>query len=290
MIILLHPTQVLLLTTHSERKRSQEKIYPKGYAEMLEQQQAQLVSALTEMYYQLRKASVWEGPSLDESEGRPSTHDILSALDLLEIDSEFNEVQVFEEERDKREFKLTLDNASLARRRLQVHGSSKVAGSCQERPGATTSGDRESVQSKLSSSTQSLDQPSETAPLVIQSTISRWKDSLQLQNAHILAASHSTFQESLALMNNKRTRVSEWEHALMTMNETFQAYCDEPKAFGAPDNLWEPAPVPLDLHQDFPTNGNSCDMPNTNDLFYLNWIPCDPSDFVWQPEMTTWAT
>ena len=131
MIVLLYPTQVLLLITHSERKRSQEKIYPKGYAEMLEQQQAQLVSALTEMYYQLRKASAWEGPSLDESEGRPSTHDILSALDLLEVDSEFNEVQVFEEERDRREFKLTLDNASLARRRLQVQGSSKVAGSCQ---------------------------------------------------------------------------------------------------------------------------------------------------------------
>ena len=289
MIGLPYPTQVLLLITHSERKRSQEKIYPKGYAEMLEQQQAQLVSALTEMYYQLRKASAWEGPSLDESEGRPSTHDILSALDLLEVDSEFNEMQVFEEERDRREFKLTLDNASLARRRLQVHGSSKVAGSCQERPGATTSGDRESVQSTLSSSIQSLDQPSVTAPLVIQSTISRWEDSLQLQTAHLSVAPHSTFQESLAFTNNMRTRVFEWEHALMTMSETFQAYCDEPKAFSASDGLWEPAPVPLDLYQDFPINGNACDMPNVNDLFNLNWLPCNPSDYVWQPEMTVSA-
>jgi hypothetical protein len=257
---------------------------------MLEQQQAQLVAALTEMYYQLRKASAWEGPSLDESEGRPSIHDILSMLDLPEIDGKSNEVQVFEEECDKRQFKISLDNASLARRRLQAHVDSKVAGIGQVRPGAIASDDCESAQPNLSSSTQSLDQPSVTAPLVIQSTISRWEDSLQLQNAHVSLAPHSTFQESLTLTNNKRTRVSEWEHALMTTNETFQAHCDESRTFGASDGLWESTPVLLDLYQDFPINRNACDMPNVNDLFNLNWLPCNPSVYVWQQEMTTWAT
>lgn len=257
---------------------------------MLEQQQAQLVAALTEMYYQLRKASAWEGPSLDESEGRPSVHDILSALGLLEIDGKSNEVQVFEEECDKRQFKISLDNASLARRRLQAHADSKVAGFGQVRPGAIASDDCESAQPKISPSTQSLEQPIVTAPLVIQSTISRWEDSLQLQDAPVSVAPHSTFQESLTSTNNRRTRVSEWEHALTTMNETFQAYCDESRTFGASDDLWVSAPVPLDLYQDFSIHGKACDMPNVNDLFNLNWLPCNPSDYVWQPEMTTWAT
>ncbi|GAB7324953.1 hypothetical protein MBLNU13_g08760t1 [Cladosporium sp. NU13] len=257
---------------------------------MLEQQQAQLVSALTEMYRQLRKASAWEGPSLDESEGHPSIHDILSAVDLFEIDGKSNEVHVSEEECGRRHFKISLDNASLARRRLQVHGNSKVAGSCQERPGATISGDGESFQSNLSSSTQSLDRPSVTAPIVSQSTISRWENSLQLQNAHVTVAQHSNLHTTPAFTNNKRTRVSEWEHALMTMNETFQAYCDGFKAFGAPDNLRGAAPAPLHLYQDVPINGDECDMPNVNDLFYLDWIPCNSRDFVWQPEMRAWAT
>ena len=260
---------------------------------MLEQQQAQLVSALTEMYYQLRKASAWEGPSLDESEGRPSIHDILSALDLLEIDGKPNKVQVSEEQCDKRQFKISLDNASLARRRAQVHVNSKVAESRRERPGVTTSSDRESVQSELSSSTQGLYQPNVTASPVVQSTISRWEDSLQLRNAHASVSPQPTLQGPPASKDSKRTRVSEWEHALMTMNETFRAYCDEPKAVGVYDNLgdlWESAPVPPDLYQDFSINGTVCDLPNANDLFYLNWIPCDFSDFVWQPEMTGWAT
>jgi hypothetical protein len=58
--------------------------FPKGYAEMLEKQHNQLVSGLQEMYQRLRKASLWEGEPLNESSGRPLTHDILAALNLLE--------------------------------------------------------------------------------------------------------------------------------------------------------------------------------------------------------------
>lgn len=62
--------------------------FPKGYAEMLEKQHNQLVCALQEMYQRLRKASLWEGEPLDESSGRPLTHDILAALNFLEPDDE----------------------------------------------------------------------------------------------------------------------------------------------------------------------------------------------------------
>jgi len=62
--------------------------FPKGYAEMLEKQHNQLVCGLQEMYQRLRKASLWEGEPLDESSGRPLTHDILAALNFLEPDDE----------------------------------------------------------------------------------------------------------------------------------------------------------------------------------------------------------
>lgn len=274
----------------SERKRSQEKNYPKGYAEMLEQQQAQLVSALTEMYYQLRKASAWEGPSLDESEGHPSTHDILSALDLLEVDSKFNEVQVFEDECDKQQFRMNLDHASLLRRRLQVRASSEVTDSCQERSGTTTPDDRKSVHPKPSSPTQDFDRPSVFLQLLNQSATLSWEAPLQPPHEEAPVVNNSILQGSLAFGNERRLSVLEWEHALMKMNETYQAYCNEPKAFGAFGSLWESAPIHLDAHQDLLINENVCGMPHANDLFNLDWLPCDLSDFAWQPEMTTWAT
>lgn len=257
---------------------------------MLEQQQTQLVSALTEMYYQLRRASAWEGPSLDERDGRPSVHDILSALDLLEIDSNFNEMQVFEEECDKRQFKMSLDHASIARRRRHVQTSSKVADSYQEKPGATISGNRKSAQPMLSSPTEHFDRPAVTSSLVTQTTISRWEVSQQQPNVQAPVAQHMTFEGRMAFTNDERPSVSEWEHALMRMNETYQAYCGESKAFGAPDSLWESAPLSLDSYQDLLAGENASNMPDTNDLFDLNWIGCDSSDFVWQPEMTIWAT
>jgi hypothetical protein len=254
---------------------------------MLEQQQAQLVTALTEMYYQLRKASAWEGPSLDESDGHPSTHDILSALDLLDIDGKFSDLQISEEACDKRDFKMNLDHASIARRRLHAQASSKVAHSYQERSGATTTGDRRSIQPEQSSPTPSFDRPSVTSPLATQSTFSICEASLQLPNTEASLAQHRPFQESPSFMNDKRPAISEWEHALVKMNETYQAYYDESKAFGASGSTWESAPVHLDSRQYLLASDNAFEMPDTYDLFHFDWIECDSS---WQPEMATWAT
>jgi hypothetical protein len=75
----------LVLTMYCRRRRKIRRgTFPKGYADMLEMQCNQLVCCLEEMYQRLRKASLWEGKSLDEWNGHPLTHDILAALDFLE--------------------------------------------------------------------------------------------------------------------------------------------------------------------------------------------------------------
>jgi hypothetical protein len=89
-----------------ERKKSHDKVYPKGYAaspkpladagfdsncraryvEMLEQQQSQLVAGIREMYKKLLSGESWPGsPLQDGQEGHPLTHDILERLDVLHM-------------------------------------------------------------------------------------------------------------------------------------------------------------------------------------------------------------
>jgi hypothetical protein len=78
----------VLIVCCREGQKMRRRNFPKGYAEMLEKQHNQLVSALQEMYQRLRKASLWEGEPLNESSGRPLTHDILVALNFLEPNDE----------------------------------------------------------------------------------------------------------------------------------------------------------------------------------------------------------
>lgn len=88
-----------------ERKRSHDKVYPKGYTsllpesrwvfhettnplgryvEMLEQQQSQLVVGLQELYSRILKREDWPGDPLhDAGNGQPLTHDILERLGVL---------------------------------------------------------------------------------------------------------------------------------------------------------------------------------------------------------------
>lgn len=74
----------VLIMYHREGQKLRRRNFPKGYAEMLEKQHNQLVCGLQEMYQRLRKADLWDGEALDESSGRPLTHDILAALNFLE--------------------------------------------------------------------------------------------------------------------------------------------------------------------------------------------------------------
>ncbi|KAI9680830.1 MAG: hypothetical protein M1817_004270 [Caeruleum heppii] len=69
-----------------KRKRSHDKVYPKGYVEMLEQQQVQLVVGLRELYQRTKNGAAWNGPPLADTEnGHPLTHDILEGLGILDL-------------------------------------------------------------------------------------------------------------------------------------------------------------------------------------------------------------
>lgn len=103
---------------HRERKKSHDKIYPKGYVEMLEQQQGQLVQGLQEMYHRMLARQAWQGPSLSEATGQPLIHDILSALGLLEKKSNGSEETVpFEKDCEKLQARLIADGAVMTKRR-----------------------------------------------------------------------------------------------------------------------------------------------------------------------------
>lgn len=106
------------LTSRSERKKSHDKVYPKGYVEMLEQQQGQLVIGLQEMYRKLLDAQAWTGPPLPEPSGHPLTHDILAALNLLESKPDGSgEAEGFEEDCQKMQSTLLAHGSGFAQRR-----------------------------------------------------------------------------------------------------------------------------------------------------------------------------
>jgi hypothetical protein len=60
-------------------------VYPKGYVEMLEQQQAWLVNGLQELYRRNLEGEGWPGEQLKlEPNGHPLTHDLLMRLGALD--------------------------------------------------------------------------------------------------------------------------------------------------------------------------------------------------------------
>lgn len=110
-----------------ERKKSQDKVYPKGYVEMLEQQQSQLVAGLRELYSRLQKGEGWPGAPLREvAGGHPLTHDILERLDLLHSSSDgSSNYEGFEEDCNRMQQKLLERGAPYTRRRGSVSSDSE---------------------------------------------------------------------------------------------------------------------------------------------------------------------
>ncbi|OGM41728.1 hypothetical protein ABOM_009887 [Aspergillus bombycis] len=69
---------------YGERKSGREKVYPSGYAEMLEEQQKWLVYAVQKLYRHMTQGEEWPGAPLRcEENGHPLTHDILRCLGAL---------------------------------------------------------------------------------------------------------------------------------------------------------------------------------------------------------------
>ncbi|KAI9822441.1 MAG: hypothetical protein M1827_000160 [Pycnora praestabilis] len=107
-----------------ERKKSHDKVYPKGYVEMLEQQQAQLVSGLQELYKRTQHGQGWAGKPLKESHGgHPLTHDILERLGALKIDSN-GDLECFEEDLSLMQQRLIESGAGLMQRQLSPDSDS----------------------------------------------------------------------------------------------------------------------------------------------------------------------
>ncbi|RMJ20781.1 C6 transcription factor, partial [Aspergillus sp. HF37] len=104
-----------------ERKKAHDKVYPKGYVEMLEQQQAWLVHALQELYRRSRDGHGWPGKPLKcESNGHPLTHDLLSRLGALDQ----SRGDCFEENPDAMQQRLWSQNSGQMQRQDSTDASS----------------------------------------------------------------------------------------------------------------------------------------------------------------------
>ncbi|KAK4982947.1 Fluconazole resistance protein 1 [Elasticomyces elasticus] len=71
------------ICTFGDRKKSHDRIYPKGYVEVLEQQQIQLVTCIQLMYQRMQSGEGWPGLPLQQFNGHPLAHDILARFELL---------------------------------------------------------------------------------------------------------------------------------------------------------------------------------------------------------------
>lgn len=92
---------------------------------MLEQQQGQLVAGLQETYKRLKNARAWSGPALTEHSGHPLTHDILSALNLLEARHDSTgQAESFEEDCQKLQSRLVAEGAGYVQRRGSISSDS----------------------------------------------------------------------------------------------------------------------------------------------------------------------
>jgi hypothetical protein len=106
-----------------ERKKVHDKVYPKGYVEMLESQQRQLQAGLQDLYKRAIKGEGWLGEPLKESgHGGPLIHDILERLGALKDDYEDDEVEGYQEDLQALQLKLFEQGAGPMHRQDSTSG------------------------------------------------------------------------------------------------------------------------------------------------------------------------
>ncbi|EEH23416.2 hypothetical protein PABG_05627 [Paracoccidioides brasiliensis Pb03] len=106
-----------------ERKKAHDKVYPKGYVEMLEQQQAQLVTGLQALYKLTLEGEGWPGGPLKKSgNGHPLTHDILERLGALKQEGHSID-EPFEDDIQLVQKRLIANGAGLMQRQDSSDGS-----------------------------------------------------------------------------------------------------------------------------------------------------------------------
>ncbi|KAJ5302393.1 Zn(II)2Cys6 transcription factor [Penicillium antarcticum] len=70
---------------YGDRKKAHDKVYPKGYAQLLQQQQRWLVNGIQKLYQCIQIGEGWPAdPLKHETNNQPLTHDILTALGVLD--------------------------------------------------------------------------------------------------------------------------------------------------------------------------------------------------------------
>ncbi|KAL4919102.1 hypothetical protein BDW62DRAFT_210046 [Aspergillus aurantiobrunneus] len=112
------------LCVFGERKKAHDKVYPKGYVEMLEQQQTWLVNGLQELYRRLLGGEGWQGEPLKcEPNGHPLTHDLLTQLGALDK----RKHERFEENAEAMQQELWKQNAGHMQRQESSDTSSESA-------------------------------------------------------------------------------------------------------------------------------------------------------------------
>lgn len=95
-----------------------------SYVEMLENQQAQLVAGLQELYRRLRADEGWTGPVLREtSQGLPLTHEILENLGVLKQDN-LPSSESFEEDLHALQRKLFANGAGFMKQEVSFDNHS----------------------------------------------------------------------------------------------------------------------------------------------------------------------
>lgn len=99
-----------------ERKKSHDRVYPKGYVEMLEHQQSQIVAGLRQTYRILLEHGQWPGSALKEYDGNPLTHDILERLGILHLNGESPDSPQFEDDLEKLQDRMIAENGVSASR------------------------------------------------------------------------------------------------------------------------------------------------------------------------------
>lgn len=109
-----------------ERKKSHDKVYPKGYVEMLENQQSQLVTGLQELYKRTQNGQGWTGSPLKEtSHGGPLTHDILERLGALKQEGHVSS-EAFEEDLNLMQQRLIANGAGFMQREASSDTCSEI--------------------------------------------------------------------------------------------------------------------------------------------------------------------
>lgn len=190
-----------------ERKKSHDKIYPKGYVEMLEQQQAQLVQGLQVMYHQLRTANAWKKGKLEETNGQPLTHDILAALEVLTLSDDH-----FEEDTEKLQQRLVSQGSGYANRRGSVSSDSDHSQHSHERHAST--GTPASSKHVFRESFAFTSEPSSPAP--------QPKRQRQAMHQPIVSQPSPLHHQNSPLSNDPQLFQPEWQLPDMSTRPQFQ--------------------------------------------------------------------